>query len=121
MPEDKEPTQIKAPAVKTELVKEIKLPTAVLGLDASADGKTLYAACFDGGVYELDAESGEGRLLAKHDSFASSVELVGQSATLISAGYDGVLQWHDLAGKKTIRKVAAHQFWSWRMAVSPDQ
>src|SRR5262245_43891254 len=121
MPEDKEPTQIKAPAVKTELIKELKLPTAVLGLDASDDGKTLYAACFDGGVYEINAESGEARLLAKHDSFASGVALVRQSATLISAGYDGVLQWHELADMKTIRKIAAHQFWSWRMAISRDQ
>ena len=121
MPEDKSPTQIDAPAVKTELVKEIKLPTAVLGLDGSADGKTLYAACFDGGVYEVSAESGEATLLGKHASYASGVVLLPQSSLLISAGYDGVLQWRDLAEKKIVRKVAAHQFWSWQMAVSPNQ
>jgi hypothetical protein len=40
--------------------------------------------------------------------------------TVISAGYDGVLQWHDVEARKTIRKVKAHDFWSWDMDVSAD-
>lgn len=105
---------------KTEKVKEISLSAAVLSLDATPDGKTLFAACQDGGVFAVDVESGKADLLARHDSYASGVALLPNGKTLISAGYDGVLQWHDLAERKTIRKVRAHQFWSWDMDVSAD-
>ncbi len=113
-------TAARAAALKTELVSEIKLPTAVLALAASPDGGTLYASCLDGGVYEVGAETGAATLVGKHESYASGVAFLAKSSTLISAGYDGALQWHDLAARKTIRKVAAHKFWSWRMAVSGD-
>lgn len=106
--------------MKLEHVKTHNLPTAVLGLDASPDGKTLYAACADGGVYEVEAASGATKMLAKHDSYASGVCRVPESSMLISSGYDGAVQWHDLASGKMIRKVDAHQFWSWQSAVSSD-
>jgi WD40 repeat protein len=106
--------------VKTELIKEIKLPTAVLGLDAAPDGKLLYTACLDGGIYEINAESGEFALIGQHESYASGVALLTKSSLLVSAGYDGMVQWHDFAARKTIRKIAAHKFWSWQMAVSRD-
>jgi hypothetical protein len=107
-------------AVKAEQIKTHALPTAVLGLDASVDGKTLYAACMDGGVYEVDAQSGASKLLGKHDSFASGVCLVPGTQMLISSGYDGAIQWHDLAAGKLVRKIDAHKFWSWQSAVSTD-
>jgi hypothetical protein len=106
------------PAVKAEQARTLKLPSMVLGLDRSADASHLYAACMDGGIYQVDAKTGDSELLYKHDSYASGVCLVPDTSILISAGYDGALQWHDLAGKKNIRKVAAHQFWSWQSAVS---
>src|SRR5579862_3746108 len=107
-------------AVKVEQTKTFKMPTAVLGLDVSADAQQLYASCMDGGVYQVDAKSGDYKLLATHESFASGVSLVPGTSTLISAGYDGMLQWYDLTAGKTLRKVAAHKFWSWQSAVSPD-
>jgi WD40 repeat protein len=48
------------------------------------------------------------------------VALLPDGKTLLSAGYDGVLQWHDVAGRRLARKVAAHEFWSWDCALSPD-
>ena len=110
----------KEPA-KIELAKEIKLPTAVLALDVTADGKTFYAACLDGGIYETNAESGDHALLHKHESYASGVWLLPKAQCLISAGYDGALHWFDLATRKLTRKTAAHKFWSWQMAVSPNE
>jgi WD40 repeat protein len=104
----------------TEKVKEISLPAAVLAIDASPDGKAIFAACHDGGVYSVNVETGKHELLGKHDSYASGVALLPGGKTLISAGYDGVLLWHDLAAGKTIRHVKAHEFWSWDMAVSGD-
>ena len=104
----------------TDKVKEISLPAAVLAIAATPDGKTVFAACQDGGVFTVDVESGKHELLGKHESYASGVALLPDGNTLISAGYDGVLQWHDLAARKTIRRVKAHEFWSWDMGVSAD-
>jgi WD40 repeat protein len=74
----------------------------------------------DGGVYELDLESGATTPLAKHDSYASSVSLIKDSARAISGGYDGQLIWHDLSSRAEIQKLTAHKFWSWQSRVSPD-
>lgn len=95
------------------------LPTAVLAVDARADGRTLYAACMDG-VYEVNGETGEHRRLYGHDSYASGVALFEEKGTLVSAGYDGALTWYDLAAGKVTRTVKAHDFWSWQLARSPD-
>lgn len=106
--------------MRAEQLKIHKLPTAVLCLDVSADAGQLYAACLDGGVYQVDPESGSSELLLRHDSFASGVCRVPQSSLLITSGYDGQLQWYDLATRQTVRKIAAHRFWSWQSALSPD-
>jgi WD40 repeat protein len=118
MADEPRKTEPKEPA--TEKVKEISLPAAVLAIDATPDGKTLFAACQDGGVFSVEVASGKHELLGRHESYASSVARLPDGKTLISAGYDGVLQWHDLAQKKTIRRVKAHDFWSWDMDVSRD-
>src|SRR5690606_7537213 len=34
--------------------------------------------------------------------------------------YDGALCWHDRATRRRFRRVQAHDFWSWRLALSPD-
>ena len=60
------------------------------------------------------------RCLKIHESYASSVALLPDGVTLISAGYDGALLWHDLKERKTTRRVKAHEFWSWNMDVSTD-
>jgi WD40 repeat protein len=109
-----------SPTPSTDKVKEISLPTAVLALDATPDGKTIFAACQDGAVLRVDVESGKHELLGKHESYASSVALLPDGKTVISGGYDGTLQRHDLAALKTTRRVKAHDFWSWDMAVSRD-
>jgi WD40 repeat protein len=96
------------------------LPTTVLGLDLSEDRRHLYAACMDGGIYQVDAKTEASELLLRHESFASGVCQVPGSALLITAGYDGRLQWYDLAAKKTIRQITAHGFWSWQSALSSD-
>jgi len=116
-----EPTkQAGADGPKLERLKEISLPAAVLALDATPDGRTLFAACQDGGVFTVDAESGRSERLGRHESYASGVALLPGGATLISAGYDGVLQWHDLAARKTVRSRKTHDFWSWGLDVSAD-
>jgi hypothetical protein len=58
--------------------------------------------------------------LCRHDSYASGVCVVPGTSLLISSGYDGMIQWHDLASGQTVRKIAAHKFWSWQSAISAD-
>jgi len=115
-----EPKKTEDTALKIEKAKEISLPAAALALDVSADGKTAFVACQDGGVFTVDLEEGKHELLGKHESYASGVLVLPDGQTLISAGYDGVLQWHDVATRKTTRRVKAHEFWSWNMDVSAD-
>jgi len=101
--------------------KEFKLPTAVFALDAHPDSKRIFAACFDGNVFEVSTETGERKLLGKHTSFASGVRYLPKADRVISAGYDGALLWMNPAETKPIRTVVAHKFWSWKMRVSPDE
>jgi WD40 repeat protein len=105
---------------KLTKLKDFKLPAAVLALEAAADGRTLFVACLDGAVFKLDSESGERTELGRHESYASGVALVAGGTTLVSGGYDGALLWHDLASGKVMRRIKAHDFWSWDLAASPD-
>lgn len=109
-----------ATSPKLEMVREHKLPAPVLGFDLSEDAKHFFAACLDGHIYEVEAESGKWSSLGKHESYASSVHGIPGTKRLVSGGYDGALHWHDLDARKTVRKVAAHKFWSWQTAVSQD-
>jgi WD40 repeat protein len=75
----------------------------------------------DGGVYEVDPVGKTATPFpTKHVSYASGCVLTPDGKTLISGGYDGALLWHDVATKQLIRRVEAHRFWSWRLALSPD-
>jgi WD40 repeat protein len=108
---------------KARVSATLNLPTAVLSLAVSQDASHLYAGCHDGGVYDVDARSGKFQLIGRHGSYVSGVVRVpGSSPQLISAGYDGVLQWHDAGPERrpSLRKIQAHQFWSWQMALSAD-
>jgi WD40 repeat protein len=109
-----------APKLVVKSAKEILLPTGVLGMDVTPDAKSAFASCIDGGVYAVDLNTGGNEKVGAHDSYASGAALVADSSMLVSAGYDGVLQWHDTHERKTVRKVSAHEFWSWQAAASAD-
>jgi WD40 repeat protein len=107
--------------MKLEKPRDITLPTGVLGLAASPDGARLYAACMDGKIFQVDVASGETAALdAAHASFASGCVVLPDGKTLISGGYDGWLLWHDLETGRSFRRLKAHEFWSWQLAVSLD-
>lgn len=116
-------TQAAPAKPEAKRLQRIMLPTSVFGLDAAADGKALYAACMDG-VYEVqevqEGKAGIPRRLYTHESYVSGVTLFENAGTLVSAGYDGHLVWWDLAAGKVIRRVKAHDFWSWQLARSQD-
>jgi hypothetical protein len=48
-------------------------------------------------VQRVDVKEGTAEVLCKHESFASGVVRVPETSLLISSGYDGQLQWCDLA------------------------
>lgn len=107
--------------MKLTRTHEQKLPTGVLGLASTGNLQTAFAACVDGIVYAVDMESGESRAFSGvHNSYASGCVLLPDGNTLISAGYDGMLLWHDIGTQQSWRRVKAHQFWSWQLALSPD-
>jgi len=119
---DTDPKSSPTPPAEPKLTKakEIQLPSAVLALESTPDGKTLFAACLDGSVQRVTVETGEALALGRHNSYASGVALLPGAQQLVSSGYDGVLHWLDLASGKELRSVQAHQFWSWDLAASPD-
>ena len=107
--------------MKLALIHDHKLPTGVLGLAVTPDGSQAFASCMDGKIYAVNTVSGETKAFEDgHASFASGCALSPDGKTLLSAGYDGVLMWHDVETRHCVRRVQAHQFWSWQMALSPD-
>lgn len=107
--------------MKLKKVRDITLPAAVLGLAASADCSRLFTACMDGRLFEVDAATGNATPFAsEHASFASGCVLLPDERTLISGGYDGCLIWHEVESRRELRRVRAHDFWSWQIALSPE-
>jgi WD40 repeat protein len=107
--------------MKLQSLRQIKLPAGVLGLAVTPDAKIAYAACADGALYAVDLARGTSKAFATtHASFASGCVLLPEGGTLISAGYDGTLLWHDTATLRSWRRVPAHRFWSWSLGLSPD-
>lgn len=107
--------------MKLTLDKEHSLPTGALGLAIAPDGKRAFVSCADGSIHSVEIASGISEVFeTKHQSFASGCVLLPDGKTLISAGYDGALLWHDVETRRSIRKVQAHKFWSWQLAISPD-
>jgi len=107
--------------MKIEKSTTISLRTGVLGLAGTVDGSMLYAACMDGQVFEINPETkAVTPFETAHTSFASGCALHPDGRVLITGGYDGCLLWHDVATKCLIHRVAAHDFWSWQLALSAD-
>ncbi|MGZ8921088.1 MAG: WD40 repeat domain-containing protein, partial [Limisphaerales bacterium] len=95
--------------------------TGIFGLAAEPKADRVFAACADGAVYEVDIASGREKAFeGRHKSYASGCVLLPDGNTVISGGYDGELIWHDLGTRKTLRRVRAHEFWSWQLVLSPD-
>jgi WD40 repeat protein len=105
--------------IDAKLLKRQMLPTGALSIAPRANGQSVFAACTDG-VYEVSLETGDRKHLYDHESYASGLALFEATNTLVSAGYDGMLIWYDLAAGKKIRAVKAHDFWSWQLDRSPD-
>ena len=105
--------------VKLERTFDVKLPTGVLGGTLAADHETIVAGCLEG-VYVANVRSRHVERIGLHSSYVSSVALFDNDRKILSAGYDGALQWFDAESRSQIREVQLHDFWSWDLALSPD-
>lgn len=107
--------------ISLELQHEHSIPSGVLGFDLGPDESAAYAAGMDGAIYQCDLESGETQALFQHGSgYASQTQVDSHRNRLICSGYDGRVTWFDLDSHRLIREIQAHDFWSWRMKLSPD-
>lgn len=108
--------------MKLSLAYDHKLETGILGLAADPqDGEKVFAACADGAIHEVNLVTGRSKIFeARHTSYASGCVLSPDSRILISGGYDGALIWHDVETRRSFRRVLAHKFWSWQLALSPE-
>jgi len=118
MSEDKSESKKEEKPEEQEIATRLhrhKLLMGALGLGLHPRDNLGFVACMDG-VYELDLESGDATRLYQHDSYATNVTYVPETNHLVSAGYDGALQWFDLKSRTVTRHIQAHSFWSWDMA-----
>ena len=107
--------------MKLTLAHDHKLPTGALGLAITPDGSRAFVACADGALYDVNTATGKAEAFAeKHTSYASGCVLLPDGRTVISGGYDGQLLWHDVESRRCVRRVQAHKFWNWQLALSPD-
>ena len=107
--------------MKLTLAHDHTLPAGVLGLASTPDGSRAFAACADGALYEMDTASGEAQAFeGRHLSYASGCVLLPDGHTVISGGYDGMLLWHDVKTRRCWRRIEAHRFWNWQLALSSD-
>ncbi|MBT5928271.1 MAG: hypothetical protein HOH33_16840, partial [Verrucomicrobia bacterium] len=86
--------------MKIELNKEIKLPSAALGVCEIPGEDHLLVSCFDGSILKLNTKDETWEELGKHGSYASGIVTCLDGTMAVSAGYDGVIQWHDLKNGK---------------------
>src|SRR6056297_1595180 len=104
----------------------LQLPMGVLDFDLTSDGTKLIAAAMDG-IYEVvaiaDREGGDSEAdsaqetrqpqkIGQHESWVSGVALLDDEKRLVTAGYDGAIQFHRRDGEEPTKTVQAHSFWS---------
>ena len=106
--------------LKLKKATAFKVPMGILGADLSPTGDQLVAACMDG-VYVANLKMKTAERIGQHASYASSARFLANQDAIISAGYDGALQWFRASTGSKYRHLPLHQFWSWDMAVSPDE
>lgn len=86
------------------------------------DSERLLIGGSDFQVCEFDASAGKPERIpfegAGHRSYVTGLALAGEM--LVSGGYDGRLIWWNVAERKQLRDLAAHQKWIRRVMATPD-
>lgn len=104
-------------------VAEWKSDDILFAIARAPGGERLFLGSSDFRVYELDvaaetphraAFEGEG-----HRSYVTGLAAAGQS--LVSGSYDGRLLWWNIADRRLVRDVPAHDRWIRRVIATPDE
>lgn len=99
----------------------IEVPSGILSAALAPQHDALYSATMDGKIETVSLKTQQRETIGQHQSYASGIVTTSDPNTIISAGYDGLLIWHDLSSQRPRHVVKAHNFWSWRLAISPNQ
>ncbi len=121
--------------IELKKIDRYSFPSGVLDFAVKSDGQRLYAACMDG-IYKLELaeptkEKDKPKRIGRHGSYVSSVALMESTHSLLTTAYDGTFQvrelTRDLENEPQLEESSPriseriHSFWSWDMALSPDQ
>ena len=110
-----------SPQVTSQHLSSHDLPTGILAAASNGSDGQIYTASMDGHVHRVALESGDRTIIGTHQSYASGIVCSANPHIVISAGYDGLLIWHDTETKRPIHVVKAHDFWSWQLGISPNR
>ncbi len=107
-------------AEKVKVVKQLARPEIVFAAARRRGTSLLYFGGSDFRVHAVDIgrDRPEARELGTHLSYVTGLAVAG--GFLVSGGYDGRLNWWDLASGSQIRSIEAHAKWIRRIAASPD-
>ena len=107
---------------KTQISTEFKYDAPFLCCLFDPTGRFLYAGAQDNTVQRWEMDSGARTRLAGHRSWVRSLAFAGDGDVLLTAGYEGRLNWWHGADEspKPFRSVQAHQGWIRAIAVSGD-
>lgn len=105
---------------KIKQVKDIGRPDILFCLARLPSTNRFFVGSSDFKIYEVDptVAKPEFKPLGSHASYVSSVALAGK--TLVSASFDGRLNYWDTNQRTQIRSTEAHSRWIRQIAVSPS-
>ena len=107
---------------KVKISKTVALPGDFLSVVREANSERLWLGHSDAKIYAIDfaeEKPAAAAALEGHKSYVSGLGLVGN--TLVSAGWDRKLIWWDIANRRVVRTVDAHDRWIRRLAVNRAQ
>lgn len=121
--------------IELERIDRTSFPMGIMDLAVASDGSKAFAACMDGLYEHRFSVPNEGTEITKpfrigmHSSYVSGIRFIESSSSLISCSYDGTVQCRNLDSHSNHSEQLIepnwsnriHQFWSWRMAISPNQ
>jgi WD40 repeat protein len=105
---------------KLKSIKQHTLKLIVMAMARQEKTGRLFIGGSDFKVHAVDPMAGKLDLneIGKHESYVTSLALAGEH--LISGGYDGRLNWWDIAKPAQVRSLESHTKWIRNISLSPD-
>ncbi|AMV33537.1 WD domain, G-beta repeat [Pirellula sp. SH-Sr6A] len=119
-------------SIELTRTRRIQFPMGILDIAVEEDSGSVFTACMDG-IYrceipvETDGPKPKPIRIGSHASYVSSIAIRKSSKSLITAAYDGTLHVRSMDPSPSQTELPLslekkiHPFWSWDMAMSPDE